>query len=392
MRSFSVSRISGVAAGNWVAERRNRGYTIYRAGSGTPIARLRPTGQNDRVEVLYWSLWKQRWTSGGPFGRTILTIDEALRFIASEDIFWAVRQPPIAECGMRKVQLRGYHVSRPCCLSGRGSDHSSAPASCRCCRSCSRGEISPLHAKRGYAILLGLAITFGVVASLATVGSGWVVEANYYGRIATRDRPEPGGATVGLVGDQGEMKWRVVMEVTGADGAVGIHEIGGGARIDEYSPRSVGLTLAEGKLVLAGLHLSSRSSTDGRSLPPPAAMPAVRNAAADQGQAIPTSCVFVRYRECFRAPVRAMPLRRDSPPDPEPGQRDHGRPVHTGVRAGCREDGSFTAITGVPGRCCRSFCRSTTFLRWRQPANARSAWAPGWKRKPSHWLRWQNQP
>jgi hypothetical protein len=60
-------------------------------------------------------------------------------------------------------------------------------------------------------------------------------------------------------------------------------------------------------------------------------MPAVRNAAADQGQAIPTSCVFIRYRECFRAPVRALPLRCDSPPDPEPGQRDHGRPVHTGV-------------------------------------------------------------
>jgi hypothetical protein len=40
-------------------------------------------------EVLYWSLWKERWTSAGPFGRTILPIDEALRFIASEDIFWA---------------------------------------------------------------------------------------------------------------------------------------------------------------------------------------------------------------------------------------------------------------------------------------------------------------
>ena len=83
--------------GQLVAERRNRGYTLYRAGSGTPIARLRPTGQNagqnagqnDRVEVLYWSLWKERRTSAGPFGRTILPIDEALRFIASEDIFWA---------------------------------------------------------------------------------------------------------------------------------------------------------------------------------------------------------------------------------------------------------------------------------------------------------------
>ena len=76
-KSFRCSR------GQLVAERRNRGYTLYRAGSGTPIARLRPIGQNDRVEVLYWSLWKERWTSAGPFGRTILPIDDALHFIAS---------------------------------------------------------------------------------------------------------------------------------------------------------------------------------------------------------------------------------------------------------------------------------------------------------------------
>jgi hypothetical protein len=75
--------------GHLVAERRNRGYTLYRAGSGTPVARLRSTGQEDRVEVLYWPLWKERWTSAGPFGRTILPIDEALRFITSEDIFGA---------------------------------------------------------------------------------------------------------------------------------------------------------------------------------------------------------------------------------------------------------------------------------------------------------------
>jgi hypothetical protein len=75
--------------GRLVAERRNRGYTLYRASSGTPIARLRPTGQNDRVEVLYWSLWKERWTTAEPLGRTVLPIDDALRFIASEDIFWA---------------------------------------------------------------------------------------------------------------------------------------------------------------------------------------------------------------------------------------------------------------------------------------------------------------
>lgn len=49
------------------------------------------------------------------------------------------------------------------------------------------------------------------------------------------------------------MKWQVVMEVTGADGIVRSREIGGGAPVDEYSPGTIGLTLAEGKLVLAGL-------------------------------------------------------------------------------------------------------------------------------------------
>ena len=42
--------------GQLAAERRNRGYTLYHSGSGAPVARLRPTGQDDRVEVLYWSL------------------------------------------------------------------------------------------------------------------------------------------------------------------------------------------------------------------------------------------------------------------------------------------------------------------------------------------------
>jgi hypothetical protein len=52
---------------------------------------LRPTGKDERVEVLYWSLWKERWTNAGPFGRNVLPLDDALRFIASEDIFWAIR-------------------------------------------------------------------------------------------------------------------------------------------------------------------------------------------------------------------------------------------------------------------------------------------------------------
>nr|WP_294564151.1 hypothetical protein [uncultured Rhodopila sp.] len=72
------------------AERRNRGYTLYAAASGAPVARLRPTGTDGRFEVLYWSLWKERWVASGPFGRTVLSIDDALQFIAHEDIFCAM--------------------------------------------------------------------------------------------------------------------------------------------------------------------------------------------------------------------------------------------------------------------------------------------------------------
>jgi hypothetical protein len=40
--------------------------------------------------VLYWSLGKDGWASTGPFGRTVLPLEQALRFIATEDIFWAL--------------------------------------------------------------------------------------------------------------------------------------------------------------------------------------------------------------------------------------------------------------------------------------------------------------
>lgn len=76
--------------GTVVAERRNRGYALYRARSGAPVARLRAVGRNDRFEVLYWSAQRERWAATGPFGRTILSIDDALQFIAHEDIFWVL--------------------------------------------------------------------------------------------------------------------------------------------------------------------------------------------------------------------------------------------------------------------------------------------------------------
>ena len=59
------------------------------------------------------------------------------------------------------------------------------------------------------------------------------------------------------------MKWRMMVELIGADGTIGVREIGGGAA-DEYSPRMIGLTLAEGKQVLSRLqhHLVQAQTED----------------------------------------------------------------------------------------------------------------------------------
>jgi hypothetical protein len=60
------------------------------------------------------------------------------------------------------------------------------------------------------------------------------------------------------------MKWRVVLELTGPDGTVGIHEVSGGAAVVEYAPRMIGLTLADGKHMLATVqrHLVQAQTQD----------------------------------------------------------------------------------------------------------------------------------
>ena len=51
------------------------------------------------------------------------------------------------------------------------------------------------------------------------------------------------------------MKWRLVLELTGPDGTVGVHEVGGRATVAEYAPQTIGLTLEEGKHLLAALQV-----------------------------------------------------------------------------------------------------------------------------------------
>ena len=66
--------------------RANRGYTLCSRRTGGPVARLRPTGQDDTVQVLWWR--GQAWAVPGDFGAVILPLNQALEFIAMEGFFW----------------------------------------------------------------------------------------------------------------------------------------------------------------------------------------------------------------------------------------------------------------------------------------------------------------
>ncbi len=66
--------------------RANRGYTLYRQRTGGPVARLRPTGKADDVQVLWWR--REAWGNPSPFGREVMPLNDTLEFIATEGFFW----------------------------------------------------------------------------------------------------------------------------------------------------------------------------------------------------------------------------------------------------------------------------------------------------------------
>lgn len=53
------------------------------------MARLRPTGQADKVEIMWWS-HRDKWDQIGDFGPLVMPLVKALEFVAEdpEGIFW----------------------------------------------------------------------------------------------------------------------------------------------------------------------------------------------------------------------------------------------------------------------------------------------------------------
>jgi hypothetical protein len=72
--------------GGVVARKLASGYSLFSARTGAPIARLRPTGEADKVQVLWWN--GERWGASGPFGILTMPLDNALDYLATEPAFW----------------------------------------------------------------------------------------------------------------------------------------------------------------------------------------------------------------------------------------------------------------------------------------------------------------
>ena len=81
IEAFNQARGGGV-----LVHKAGRGYSLLSERTGAPIARLRPTGDDDRVQVLWWN--GERWGASGPFGIVTMPLDKALDHIASEPDFW----------------------------------------------------------------------------------------------------------------------------------------------------------------------------------------------------------------------------------------------------------------------------------------------------------------
>ena len=81
IETFNQARGGGVAV-----HKAGRGYSLMSQRTGAPLARLKATGDADKVQVLWWD--GQRWAASGPFGIATMTLDAALDYIAPEPHFW----------------------------------------------------------------------------------------------------------------------------------------------------------------------------------------------------------------------------------------------------------------------------------------------------------------
>ncbi len=81
-----IEAFNQIHGGGVAVHKAGRGYTLTSQRTGAPLARLKPIGDADKVQVLWWD--SQRWAASGPFGIATMPLDAALDHIASEPHFW----------------------------------------------------------------------------------------------------------------------------------------------------------------------------------------------------------------------------------------------------------------------------------------------------------------
>ena len=74
------------ARGGVMVHKAGGGYSLASQRTGAPLARLKPTGDADTVQVLWCN--GLRWNASGPFGILTMPLDAALNPIASEPHVW----------------------------------------------------------------------------------------------------------------------------------------------------------------------------------------------------------------------------------------------------------------------------------------------------------------
>jgi hypothetical protein len=84
-----IEAFNEAKGGGVVIQKAAKGYSLFHEATGRPIARLRPTRKRDQVEVLWWS-HRDKWEQIGDFGPMVMSLDEALEYIANDPVgcFW----------------------------------------------------------------------------------------------------------------------------------------------------------------------------------------------------------------------------------------------------------------------------------------------------------------
>ena len=84
-----IMAFSEAKGGGVLIEKRSHGYSLFREDNGRPIARLRPSGKGDLVEVMWWS-HRDKWEQIGDLGPMVMPLEEALDYISKDPtgIFW----------------------------------------------------------------------------------------------------------------------------------------------------------------------------------------------------------------------------------------------------------------------------------------------------------------